>query len=155
MKENVFDVLIYLFENYIEDDANLVSDPDEIRNELAEAGFPQAEISKAFHWLESLAEQQPVQTAAPAACRIYCAEELSRLDVECRGYLLFLEQCGILVPTTREMVIDRLMALDEDDINLEDLKWVVLLVLFSQPDEEAAFARMEDLVYGNIPQRWH
>lgn len=154
MKENVFDVLIYLFENYIEDDANLVSDPDEIRNELLEAGFPQVEISKAFLWLESLAEQQTVNTNA-SACRIYCAEELSRLDVECRGYLLFLEQCGILTATNRELVIDRLMALEEDNITLEDLKWVVLLVLFSQPNEEVAFARMEDLVYGNIPQRWH
>lgn len=154
MKENVFDVLIYLFENYIEDDANMVSDPDVIRNELIEAGFPLSEISKAFLWLESLGEQQTVKTAA-SACRIYCEEELSRLDVECRGFLLFLEQCAILTATSRELVIDRLMALEEDNITLDDLKWVVLLVLFSQPNEEVAFARMEDLVYDNIPQRWH
>lgn len=154
MKENVFDVLIYLFENYIEDDADLVSDPDVIHNELLEAGFPQTEISKAFSWLESLSDQQTVKTTA-SACRIYCAEELARLDVECRGFLLFLEQCGILTANSRELIIDRLMALDEDSITLDDLKWVVLLVLFSQPNEEVAFARMEDLVYGNIPQRWH
>lgn len=154
MKENVFDVLIYLFENYIEDDTNLVSDPDEICTELLEAGFPQAEISKAFLWLESLTEQQTVKTNA-SACRIYCGKELARLDVECRGFLLFLEQCGILSATNRELVIDRLMALEEDNITLEDLKWVVLLVLFSQPNEEVAFARMEDLVYDNTPQRWH
>ncbi|HEB76995.1 MAG TPA: DUF494 family protein, partial [Methylothermaceae bacterium] len=37
----------------------------------------------------------------------------------------------------------------------ENLKWIVLMVLFSQPDQEAAFARMEDLVYGNIPVALH
>lgn len=154
MKENVFDVLIYLFENYIEDDTNLVSDPDVIRTELLEAGFPQTEINKAFHWLESLAQQPTVTITAPA-CRIYCDRELAKLDVDCRGFLLFLEQCGILNFTCRELVIDRVMALEEDAISLEDLKWVVLLVLFSQPEEEAAFARMEDLVYGISPHRWH
>jgi len=30
-------------------------------------------------------------------------------------------------------VIDRLMALEGDEIDLEKLKWVVLMVLFSQP----------------------
>lgn len=154
MKENVFDILIYLFENYIDDDSNRVSDPDVINNELVEAGFPQAVINKAFYWLESLAEQRTVKTSL-TACRIYCDEEMARLDVECRGFLLYLEQCEILTATSRELIIDRLMALEEDDITLDDLKWVVLLVLFSQPDEEVAFARMEDLVYGTIPQQLH
>lgn len=154
MKENVFDVLIYLFENYIENEANWVADPDIIRSELLDAGFPNEEISKAFQWLESLTEQPSVAHVSPSF-RIYCEAELRKLDVECRGFLLFLEQGGILNSTSRELVIDRVMALEEDNITLEDLKWVVLLVLFSQPDEEAAYSRMEDLVYDAAPQRLH
>jgi len=58
-----------------------------------------------------------------------------------------LENVGILSPTQRELVIDRLMALEGDEIDLEKLKWVVLMVLFSQPGQETAFSQMEDLVF--------
>jgi Smg protein len=44
-------------------------------------------------------------------------------------------------------VLERLMALDTPDIDVEQVKWVVLMVLFSQPGQEAAFSRMEDLVF--------
>ena len=42
---------------------------------------------------------------------------------------------------------DRLMALDSPDVDVDQVKWVVLMVLFSQPGQESAFARMEDLVF--------
>ncbi len=32
-----------------------------------------------------------------------------------------------------------------DELDTEQLKWVVLMVLSSQPDQEHAFARLEDL----------
>ncbi len=51
--------------------------------------------------------------------------------------------------------IDRVMAIDEERLTLENLKWMILMVLFSQPDEELAFARMEHLVYGNLPAYLH
>ena len=39
MKENIFDVLMYLFENYMEDEIEMLPDSDVIRTELLEAGF--------------------------------------------------------------------------------------------------------------------
>jgi Smg protein len=87
----------------------------------------------------------PVPTAR--AIRIFDTLEQTRLDTDCRGYLVHLEHVGILSPTQRELVIDRLMALDGDDIDIEKLKWVTLMVLFSQPGQENAYARMEDLVF--------
>lgn len=158
MKENVFDVLIYLFENYLDRDSEQAPDPDEMRTELLEAGFPQQEINRAFDWLESLeslGDHQPMRAASLPAFRIFSSEELAKLDVECRGFLMFLEQNGILTAESREMVIDRLMALNEESISLENLKWVVLMVLFSQPSEEIAFARMENLVYESFPGYIH
>jgi Smg protein len=155
MKENVFDVLIYLFENYMDDDVELTPDPDMIRTELLEAGFPQTEINKAFDWLESLTEQNAIKPASSPAFRIFSSQEMAKLDTECRGLLLFLEQNGILTPASRELVIDRVMAFNEETISLENLKWVVLMVLFSQPNEEIAFARMENLVYESLPNYLH
>ncbi len=155
MKENVFDVLIYLFENYLDDETDLNPDPDAIRNELLEAGFPHKEINKAFDWLESLSEQRPIQSTSLPAFRVYSSQESAKLDTECRGLLMFLEQTGILSPASRELVLDRAMALNEESISLENLKWIVLMVLFSQPNEEVAFARMENLVYETLPSYLH
>ena len=90
-------------------------------------------------------------TATASALRHYDDSELTRLDPDCRGFLLFLEQNGVLNPVSRERVIDRLMALEGDLISLEHVKWVVLLVLFSEPGEEAAFAWMHELVYDSEP----
>ena len=155
MKENVFDVLIYLFENYMDSDPDLSPDPDLIRTELVEAGFPQREINKAFEWLESLSDREVIKPASPPAFRIFSDREMAKLDSECRGLVLFLEQSGILSASNRELVIDRVMAFNEESISLENLKWVVLMVLFSQPNEEIAFARMENLVYESLPTYLH
>ena len=149
MKQNVFDVLMYLFENYMEDDIGFEEDQDALQEALLEAGFRQNEIGKAFDWLEGLAELQdealPV-TVPSGSLRVYSEPELEKIDTECRGFILFMEQMGVLDSATREMVIDRVMALEEDEVDLEQLKWVILMVLFNQPGREAAFAWMEDLV---------
>ena len=81
--------------------------------------------------------------------RIYIDSETDRIDADCRGYILYLEQIGILSPNQRELVIDRLVALESTGIDVEQVKWVVLMVLFSQPGQEQAYARMEDLVFEN------
>jgi Smg protein len=151
MKENVFDVLIYLFENYMDGSEDLTSDPDQLRDELLEAGFPQAEIAKAFDWMDSLANGQMIEPTSTPAFRVFSQEEAAKLDTECRGFLLALEQGGILTPASRELVLDRIMAFEGENLTLENLKWITMMVLFSQPDEELAFAKMESLVYGSLP----
>jgi Smg protein len=152
MKEGVLDILIYLFENYFdaETDDGFEPDRDTLKLELERAGFPRAEVERALIWLEELAAEDPARlrpTPTSRAIRVFAALEQARLDTDCRGYLVHLEQVGILSPAQRELVIDRLMALEGDEIDIEKLKWVVLLVLFSQPGQEMAFSRMEDLVF--------
>jgi Smg protein len=86
--------------------------------------------------------------------RIFSDGELARLSTECRGFLLTLERLGILSPQQREIVIERMLALDADELDTEQLKWVVLMVLSSQPGQELAFERLEDLVsdgHPNVP----
>ena len=155
MKENIFDVLMYLFENYMEDEIEMLPDSDVIRTELLEAGFESCEVNKAFDWLESLSLQRTIKPTAAPAFRIFCAQEKAKLDLECRDLIMFLEQSGILNSSNREIVIDRAMALENEEISLEKLKWIVLMVLLSQPDEEVAFSRMEDIVYDLVPAYLH
>ena len=83
--------------------------------------------------------------------RIYSAKEIARLDLEVRSLLLSLEQNGILDPESRELVIDRVLAIDHPFISVEEIKWVVLLVLMSRPGCEAAFSQMEEMIYSTEP----
>jgi Smg protein len=150
MKENVLDVLMYLFETYVDAEDEPEADQNELRDELSRAGFGDAEIDRALDWLEGLTDHQEnlafnAQTAH--GTRIYSEIEQGRLDAACRGYITYLEQIGILSPPQREILIDRLLALETADIDVEQIKWVVLMVLFSQPGQELAYARMEDLVF--------
>ncbi|HSM11740.1 MAG TPA: DUF494 family protein [Lysobacter sp.] len=162
MKESILDVLLYLFEHYFTEDADLVRDRDSLRSgplfeELGQAGFSPAEINKAFEWLDALAVQRPSASASRAngPTRIYAGPELVKLDVECRGFLLFLEQHRVLDAGQRELVLDRAMALDQDELDLDDLKWVVLMVLFNQPGSEAAYAWMETQMFEDEPEPVH
>lgn len=159
MKETILDVLLYLFENYFYDDPDAVRDRDSLQAGLIQAGFSPQEVNKAFDWLDELAQQRPLAEAGPNAMRgpvrIYVDVEEARLDAECRGFLMFLEQGGILDATQRELVVDRVMALDQEEIDLDDLKWVVLMVLFNQPGQEDACAWLEDLVFDGVPGYLH
>jgi len=150
MKENVLEVLMYLFENHMKDNCNMQQSQNVLVGELTQAGFHSDEIHKAFDWLEGLAKFQDntktLDAASDKSFRIFTPYESSRLDVACRGFLTFLEQIKILNPITREYVIDRITGLEATHIELYHVKWVTLMVLFNQPGEEAALACMEYLV---------
>ena len=149
----MFDILMYLFENIIHSEMEIMVDHEELTDELTRAGFHKEEILKALSWLERLAELQDsdkhpyLYKQVQPSVRIYTADEMVRLDPPCRGFLMFLEQAQVLDSSTREMVIDRVMELEMAEIDLEDLKWVVLMVLFNVPGKEGAYSQMEDLLF--------
>jgi len=162
LKQNVLDVLIYLFETYSDEDSIQPPDRDELELELARAGFDDESIERALSWIDDLTVQigftkdiakvkDPetpiiIQVRSPSI-RVYTKREKNLISQTCRGYLHHLEQIGILDQEQLERVIDRVMALDNDEIDIEELQWVVLMVLFSQPEQENAFEQMEDLIY--------
>lgn len=149
MKESVLDVLMYLFETYIGDEMEPEPDRNILRDELERAGFNNRVIEHALEWLDGLEADTVAHGNAPndRSIRVFNRREQRRLDTECRGYIIYLEQIAILSASQRELVLDRLWALGARDIDIEDIKWVVLMVLFTQPGQEAAYARMEDLVF--------
>ncbi len=155
MKETMIDVLMYLFENYMDSTTEIFPNDELLKSELTEAGFEQNEVNKAFAWLDSLSENKAMTPAVPTSFRVFCEQEQQQLDIACRDFLLALEHNGILSPTNREWVIDRALALDSEDLTLDNLKWIVLMILFSQPDEELAFSRLEDIVFDLIPTYLH
>jgi Smg protein len=160
MKEGVIDVLMYIFSSYADQDENLPEDRDGIETDLRAAGFDSHEIDKAFDWLDGLAqvEEDTGSTQSVSATRILAPQESARIAHSAYGFLLFLEQSGVLTPKLREMVINRVMALESDsEVDIEELKWVVMMVLFNSSDEqdENALMHYEDIVFADQPAIFH
>ena len=149
MRENVLDVLMYLFETYIETQDETEMDHEDLRLDLTEAGFNSIEIEKAFDWLDKLNHENSITADLfdVSSNRIYSRIEMSHLSSNCRGFIEYLEQINILTFRQRELLIDRLLALNTYDINIDQIKWIVLMILFSQPNQEKAYSRMEDLIF--------
>ena len=143
-------VLMYLFENYMDNGVQLISDKQVIGVELAKAGFNSLEIEQAIHWLQGFLDQEKVVfnsiQCGESNFRIFNQEECDRLSEASRILLISLEQRHVMTPQIREIVIDRLMALEFDIIEPVDVKWVVLMVLFHQKDSKAALTLMQDMV---------
>ncbi|NRA83977.1 MAG: DUF494 family protein [Gammaproteobacteria bacterium] len=149
----MFKCLMYLFENYIHSEMNVMNDHKLLTDELTGAGFQKEEVFKALAWIERLSGMQDsrsyphVNNKPTASIRIYTARESSHLDLECRGFLLLLEQVGVLSAETREMVIDRSLEIENREFTVDDLKWVILMVLFNLPDQQQAFTQLEGLMF--------
>ena len=86
------------------------------------------------------------QAVDPRLSGFFSGHETVKVSMTCRGQLLRLEQSGVLDSVAREIVIDRLTALESEEIDIEQLKWVVLMVLFNQPGQEQAYDLLEDWV---------
>jgi len=157
MKESVLDVLIYLFDHYIEQEFEVIPNQSDLKSQLNQAGFADIQIDKAIDWLEGLAVKKDELDGVvySKSTRVFSGIENEKLDIECKGFLIFLEQSGVLDYEDRELVIDRVMALETENIELQQLKWVVLMVLFNRPGKEAAFAWMEDIILDEVSTVLH
>jgi len=130
----MYDILVYLFENCQQ--YELCDEKDRVAKKLSAAGFEDADISEALTWLAGVV-RGPHRSLAPlpdsgAAFRAYAPKELARLDAGCRGLLIYFEQSGILTPQTREHVIERALAASGEGLTIEQLKLVVLMVLWNR-----------------------
>jgi Smg protein len=160
MTGSVLDILIYVFDRYMLADAPEVPQREHLARDLERAGFTPAKVERALDWLTDLAfghDRPPLPGTPPggAGVRVFSDSELTRLSTECRGFLLTLERLGVLTAQQREIVIERMLALDADEPDTEQLKWVVLMVLSSQPGQELAFERLDGLVSEDRPGAPH
>ena len=123
---SMFEVLVYLFENYYQSDA--YPDHEALSRKLHAAGFENDDISEALDWLKGLARNDDLGKSF----RGYTTEETSKITTESRGFLAFLESAGILSALLREVILERAMALPDDVVGLDKLKVIVLMVLWTR-----------------------
>ncbi len=134
----MFEVLVYLYENYWRPDA--CPEPKQLSRKLSAVGFEPEEIQDALRWLDGLASTAPPCTATPVpgSMRVYTEDEHDALGEACIGFITFLDSAGVLPAPMREMVIDRAMAVGNGPMDLEDLKVIVLMVFWSLGEEPDA-----------------
>lgn len=134
----MFDVLVYLYENYWRPDA--CPDHDQLSKKLTAVGFESDEIEDALSWLDGLADaaQSYEGTQSPVSMRVYTPYEQDHLGEASIGFISFLESARVLNPAMREIVVDRAMAAEGSPITLDDLKIMVLMVFWSLGEEPDA-----------------
>jgi Smg protein len=139
-QQGIVDVLVYLLESVVSQQTELVSEPTLIKQQLEEAGFATETISHTFDWLKELTQQQCWYDNLPKintkqTLRIFNTEELHKISLETRSFILSLEHAGVLDTNMREIVISQIMQLNQRLVDLIDAKWVVLLVLMSKSNK--------------------
>jgi Smg protein len=134
----MFDVLVYLYENYWRPEA--CPEPDQLRRKLSAVGFESDEIRDALQWLDGLDSAQAILLAPPAQIsqRVYLPREEAQLGPQGLGFLRFLESTGTLTPALREQAIDRAMAAGDGPLPLDDLKVILLMLFWSRGEEPDA-----------------
>ncbi|RZL95237.1 MAG: DUF494 domain-containing protein [Variovorax sp.] len=171
----MFEVLVFVYENYWRGDA--CPEPEQLGRKLSAHGFDPDEIRDALNWLDGLSlAAQGVQVArdtdgaagtvalrgsgeaalpqSPGAMRVYASAEQDHLGAECLGFISFLETSGVLTGSLREIVIERAMAAPGDPVTLDELKIIVLMVHWSTGIEPDALV-LDELCEGREGRTAH
>ncbi|MBU1215737.1 MAG: DUF494 domain-containing protein [Gammaproteobacteria bacterium] len=132
----MFDILLFLFESYF--DLGSYPDHDKLSLKLTAAGFEEDDINQALLWLSGL--QQLTRAKYPESInqsgfRLFSDYEQRRISSEALHFLKFWEHNKFISPIEREMIIDRAVALDRENLQLDKVKLIMLMVLWSQHEE--------------------
>jgi Smg protein len=128
----MFDILVFLFENYFH--AGAYPDQETLSKRLFAAGFDSRDITQALSWLKGLEhlDSGGARLAGSDGFRYYTEQELAVMSPEGRGFLMFLETAGVIDARQRELIIERVVALEEPAVELEQVKLIVLMVLWNE-----------------------
>ena len=66
--------------------------------------------------------------------RVFSPEEINGLSTKARGFLTFLVESDLISATQREVIIERVIALSESQVGVDEIKLIVLLALWHQQE---------------------
>ena len=149
----MLDLLIYLFENYISTKPKL--NMNAITVELEEAGFNNKDISSAFDWfnhLEKLSNGHKLTNKN--SIRVLSQKEYEKISKEGFTFLTFLLNAKILNPTEFEVILDQIMILNQKSINIDEMRWIVMMTLWKS-GKENSYLFVEDSLFINKREELH
>ena len=144
----MFEVLVFIFENYIAHHA--LPDDDVMTQELSAAGFNQKDIQGAVGWFQEMKSMltQPSATYSHqhSATRILAESELKKINIESISFVLFLQQANVINDVERDLIIDRAMALKQEQVNIEEMRWITMIALWNE-GREKDYLFVEDALF--------
>ena len=144
----MFEVLVFIFENYIAHHA--LPDNDVMAQELSAAGFNQKDIQGAVGWfqeMKSMLTQPPaVYSHQHSATRILTDNELKKINIESISFVLFLQQANVINDVERDLIIDRAMALKQEQVCIEEMRWITMIALWNE-GREKDYLFVEDALF--------
>jgi len=144
----MFEVLVFMFENYV---ANQTLPDDAIlEQELSEAGFDKSDILGAFDWFQGMKSMLDTPamhyTHQETATRLFTKTESKKINLESLGFLIFLQQAHVINDMERDLIIDRAMALKHPLITIEEMRWITMMALWNQ-GREKDYSFVEDALF--------
>jgi Smg protein len=149
----MLDLLIYLFENYISTKPKL--NMNDITVELEEAGFNDRDISSAFDWFNHLEKNSNgFELTNKDSLRILSKKEYEKISSEAFTFLTFLLNAKILNSTEFEVILDQIMILNQKSINIDEMRWIVMMTLWKS-GKENSYLFVEDSLFQNKRTELH
>ena len=144
----MFEVLVFMFENYFAHHA--MPDSEVLTQELSAAGFAQSDISGAVCWfdeMKTMLNQPPaIYNHQHSATRIFATLELKKINIESISFILFLQQADVINDVERDLIIDRAMALKQQHIHIEEMRWITMIALWNA-GREKDYLFVEDALF--------
>ncbi len=144
----MFEVLVFIFENYFANHA--LPDDKVLEQELSAAGFKQSDILGAFDWFQEMKSRLSTPdenySHATTAMRAFTNSELKKINTESRGFVILLQQANVINDMERDLIIDRAMALKQAEIRIEEMRWISMMALWNK-GREKDYLFVEDALF--------
>ena len=144
----MFEVLVFMFEHYIAHRA--LPDQAIMTQELSAAGFEQSDIVGAFDWFHvmkaNLIEPPAIYAHQQTSMRMFSDSEYKKISLESISFLIFLQQASVINDVERDLIVERAMALKQEHINIEEMRWITMIALWNA-GREKDYLFVEDALF--------
>ena len=144
----MFEVLVFMFENYIAHHS--LPDNEIMTQELSAAGFEQSDIVGAVDWFHEmktmLTEPPAIYSHKHTSLRMFTDSELKKINTESISFVMFLQQANVINDVERDLIVDRAMALKQEQISIEEMRWITMIALWNE-GREKDYLFVEDALF--------
>lgn len=139
MNERVVEILVYLMSQIRENNGG-TEGIDGMSKELLNQGYTENEINAAFSWLFEKIQMDQKEILSESSNGLHNSfrvlHEAEKLVIrpEAQGYLIQLKELGIITESDMEQIIERAMMLGVSAVSADDIKSIVVSLLFSSDE---------------------
>lgn len=148
MKEKVVEILVLIMSEI--QGNKRITDID--MQALQNKGYTPSEINAAISWIYDNMQLNDREHRIPSEARtgsrrVFHSAEKSVIPTEAQGYLLQLQELGLIDDRDLEMVIDRAMMSGYEKISIEELQEIVASVISAKGGGKGFMLNMGDSIH--------